>query len=69
MRIIYVDFFVFQQKLVLSAEEKLHGNMFNMQINMKTGYMTLLTHMTLGIYGHSIGHKNVMVYLGNVISF
>ena len=39
-----------QQKLVLSIEEKLHGNMFNMQISMKTGYMTLLTYMTLGIY-------------------
>ena len=69
MRIIYVDFFVFQQKLVLSAEEKLHGNMLNMQINMKTGYMTLLTYMTLSIYWYQIGQKNVMVYLGNVISF
>ena len=57
MQIIYVHFsecYIYnsymQQKLVLSIEEKLHGNMFNMQISMKTGYMTLLTYMTLGIY-------------------
>ena len=40
----------FQQKLVLTVDEKLHGNMFNMLIGMKIGYMTLLTNITLGIY-------------------